>query len=96
MYVGTISKDSSELLIKYSHTKNILEQTTLRFSKIILDQASQRVLQGEEVSTDKFFYFTLDQNNYFLDNIYSVQNLATSLRNWYLNPQFLQPKMYKP
>ena len=81
MYVGTISKDSSELLIKYSHTKNILEQTTLRFSKIILDQASQRVLQGEEVSTDKFFYFTLDQNNFFLDNIYSVQNLVTGLRN---------------
>ena len=82
MYVGTISKDSSELLIKYSHTKNILEQTTLRFSKIILDQASQRVLQGEEVSTDKFFfYFTLDQNNYFLDNIYSVPNLVTGLRN---------------
>ena len=34
--------------------KNILEQTTLRFSKIILDQVSQRVLQGVVVSTDKF------------------------------------------
>ena len=62
-----------ELLIKYSLTKNILEQTTLRFSKIILDQVSQRVLQGGVVSTDKFLISIATKQHFSGQDVFGLK-----------------------